>query len=1098
MFGFFKRIFSTQSQRDIKKLRPIVEKINKIYGSLAVLTHDELRAETDKLRTFIETNTKSVAEKVSKLKEEAEATQDLKKQFTLFASIDKWEKKYNEKIESILLEMLPRAFAIVKETARRFKEHRELVVQATGFDKALAEKYDHLVIQGDKAHWHNRWLVRGEEITWNMVHFDVQLMGGIVLHQGKVAEMKTGEGKTVAAIPPAFLNALAKKGVHIFTVNDYLAQRDAEWMGPIFQFHGMRVACIEGTPIKSQERREAYNADITYGTNSGFAFDYLYDNIATSKDQQVQRSHHYAIIDELDCALIDNALTPFIVSGSAQVDNHKLYRNLKPRVKQMYQAQQHLVTAFLKEAKEKIGTKAQKEGALSLFRAYRGLPTYWPLITYLSEKGIKRILADTENDYLRENAQAMPEADAPLYFTIDKKTNTIDITDKGIEYLTKKDEASHFFILPDIGTQVAEIEKDHTCTDEEKIARKKALFEEFSTKSSRIHTVTQLLKAYTLYKKNQEYVVMEGEVKIVDEKTGRILRGRRYSDGLHQALEAKEDVRIAKPTQTYASITPPNQFRMYHKISGMTGTAATEATELLEIYNLEVVIIPTNKKVIRKDFPDRLYKTKREKMQAIAEIVQKIHKTHRPILIITPDVETSEYIRKLLNIAPTRVLNAKNHLLEATIIATAGELDAITLATQMAGRGTDIKVTPEAEALGGLCVIMVEKHETRRVDNQARGRAGRQGQKGSSMCFLSLEDPLVVHWSHGALGRQVDRIWGKEGEVLIDNTINKLITSVQKNKEQNHFFSRKRTLEYDNVMDKQRKVIYRWRKHALTRKRLDFDIMYAVYSTIKDIVLQKTNAEERRKEHTILTLVEVLNLQRSMIAEAMKHAPDVAIKKIYQQATKQRIQKEEAFVADLYEKLKKVKGLKHAIVPLACNEEIIPLDLDIPAMMESQGKSAIGLIHSALTLHVLDQLWIKHLQRMDHLKDSVRTAHYEQKDPLLVYKFEGVKIFKELIHTINRTITHYLLHFKVAVDAITLQQEGLLPKQWEDLQASKDDTEGAVMEHGSKPAPVITAKTFNRNERVTVRYADGTTKKNIKYKTVADDIEKGSCTLVAA
>lgn len=1093
MFGFLKRLFGTKAERNIKRLKPYVKKINTLYATLAKLSHDELRAETDKLRAFLASKTDTITQEITALQTQVADTGELREKLKLNEKISQLEEKQARITERALHEMLPQAFAIVKETARRFKENTTITVKANDFDKKIAEKYDYVALVDGTAQWANTWEVEGQKITWDMVHYDVQLMGGIVLHQGKIAEMLTGEGKTLVATLPAFLNALTKKGVHIITVNDYLAKRDAAWMRPIFQFHGISVSCIEGTPVQSPQRRESYNADITYGTNNGFGFDYLYDNIAKKVSQQVQRGHYYGIGDEIDYVLIDDANTPLIVSGAAQkTENHKIYRALKPRIRYIYQLQEQLVRQLLKEAKEKIAEKNKKEGGLALFRAYRGLPTYWPLIAYLSEKGVKKILSSVEDYYLQENGKLMPEADEPLFFTIDKKSNTIDLTDKGIEYLTQKDEGKDFFVLPDIGTEMATITKDKSLTDEEKIELKNKKLSEFTQRSARIHATNQLLRAYALYHKNREYVVMDNQVKIVDEKTGRILKGRRYSNGLHQALEAKEDVTIEKSSQVYATISPSNQFRMYRKLAGMTGTAATEATEMMEIYHLEVVSIPPNKPVIRKDHQDHLYKTEREKLDAIVSLVAEIKAKHRPILLITPSVEVSERIRKRLNVPPTKVLNAKNHHLEAQIIAKAGELDTITIATQMAARGTDIKVPPAAEEVGGLFVIIVEKHETRRVDNQARGRAGRQGQPGDSVCFLSLEDPLIVHWKHGALGKQVDRVWSKEGEVLIDKMIAGLITNVQRTKEQNHFFARKRTLEYDNVMEKQRNAIYERRNHALRRESLQVDNMYAIYSSIYDLITQKTRKTE---EKIHLSLVELLHLTKETIIEATKHqTPRKAANNLYKKVVAQLEEREAQLAKQLCEELSKLENMTNIVLPIQCGETLLPVPLNIPEVVESKGKKGIATIQSEITLAVIDKFWTSHLQAMNELKDSVRNAVYENKDPILVYKFESVNIFKELINNINTLITQYLLTFKVAIDKIVLEKAGFVPVEAQQLLASKDDGKDNYVQSPQKP--IVIQREIGRNDRVSVRYTDGTVKKDVKYKTVEADIIAKNCTLI--
>jgi preprotein translocase subunit SecA len=1089
MFGIIRKLFGTQSERRIQKLRTYVTKINEIYEGFASISNDALRAETDKLREQILAVTAPIDEEIASIGKQIEESTQPQVKYALLDKIEKKEALRNKKVEDILMKLLPTAFAIIKDTARRFKEQDAVTVKATDFDRTLAEQAKNITLEGDQAHWNSSWDVRGELTRWDMLHYDVQLIGGIVLHQGKIAEMGTGEGKTLVATLPAFLNALTKQGVHVMTVNDYLAQRDAEWIGPIFQFHGISVACLEGTPIRSPERKSAYNADITYGTSSSFGFDYLYDNMAATLNHQVQRKKNYVIIDEIDSILIDDATTPLIISGPSHNETHKAYQSLKPRVRQMYQIQQHLVTELLKEAKEKIANNKKKAGGVSLFRAYRALPTYEPLISFLSQKGIKKILVSTEDYFLEGNSKMMPEADAPLFFTIDKKFNTIELTDKGIEYLTKKDEDSNFFVLPDIGAEMAKIGKDKSITDEAKATTQKKLIEEFSSKSARIHAVNQLLKAYSLYRKNTEYIVVKGSVKIVDEKTGRVLEGRRYSAGLHQALEAKEDLTVARATQTYATITAPNLFRMYHKMSGMTGTAATEAVEFLDIYKLDVIVIPPNKPVIRKDFEDCFYKTEHEKFQAVAKFVKEIHETKRPILLITPSVQVSEQARKLLNVPPSQVLNAKNHALEAGIIAKAGELGAITIATQMAGRGTDIKVGPEAEAAGGLFVMIVEKSVTQRVDNQAKGRAGRQGQSGSSIVFLSLEDPLVSFWRHSLFGSQADKLWTKEGDVLQDKRLTKSIEEVQRAKENNRYLSRKRTLEYDNVLDKQRTTIYLRRNHALANKHLNLDIKQARYSALRDLITLKNNEKDSK---LYLAIFDALGLPKEETLSIINNnTTEKATKMLYKTLTEHQEKKEEEVAATIYEKIASFEetSAEYAVLPLQFQGQKLPVYLPITDVLETQGKAAIKAIQSSITLSVIDSLWTNHLQQMDELKESVRTASYEQKDPLLVYKFEALKLFKQLVMTINQNITLMLITAEPIAHEVTLEES-----RREDH--SLDELRESVQMDKGQSAPVIMPKITGRNERVTVRYEDGTLKENVKYKVVEKEIEKGKCVVV--
>ena len=1090
MFGFLKRLFGTKSQRDIKKLRPYVEEINRICESLTHLSHDGLRGETEKLRGQLQKELQPIEDKIAAARIAVEKEVNMREKTNLFRSLDGLEEEYRTVMDEALTKILPRAFAIVKETARRFKEYPTLVVTANDFDRSMAEEEPYVTMEGGMAHWKNRWMAEGQEIVWDLVHYDVQLMGGIVLHQGKVAEMGTGEGKTLVVTLPAFLNALTKKGVHIVTVNDYLAKRDAQWMAPLFQFHGISIGCIEDTPTHSLERKKTYAKDITYGTHNGFGFDYLYDNMATSAAQQVQRGFHCAFVDEIDSILIDEVSTPLIISGRSSIDNRKIYSSLKPRIKQLYQVQQQLVMKLLKEAKQKIGEGNTTEGGLALFRAYRGLPTYGPLISFLSEKGMKKILADTEGHYREFNNKLMPEADEMLFFTIDQKMNSVDLTDKGLDYLSQKKAENSFFVLPDVATEMAGIEGDTTLGSQEKIDKKRELLQDFSRKSARIHAVNQLLKAYTLYKKNISYVVLESKVKIVDQKTGRLLGGRRYSDGLHEALEAKEDLPIQKPTQTFATITPANQFRMYHKLAGMTGTAITEATEMMETYKLEVVVIPPNKPIIRKDLEDRLYKTDSEKMDAIAQEVKEIQATGRPILLITPSVEVSEQLRRLLNLAPTQVLNAKNHDLEAAIIARAGQVGVITIATQMAGRGTDIKVVPEALTAGGLFVIIVEKHETRRVNNQARGRTGRQGQPGTTLCYLSLEDPLVVHWKQGALGGQVDRIWSKEGEVLTDSMITGIITRVQKAKEHNRFSSRKRALSYDDVLDKQRKAIYQRRERALMGQRVSFDLIHTIYGVIKKLIMRE---EEENIEGMALSLIELFGGQeveiKRILADNNRYE---AIQAIYRLAIETKRSKEKKVAKILYDNLKKAEEFAYVGLTAQYGKNNLVVQVSIADILETGGQAAIAMLQRRLILHVIDTLWPKHLQHMTAVKSAARNATYENKDPILVYKLEGFNVFKQLLHNIDKMITGFLLTGVVDTERVALKKKKHVEEIDGEFFANKDKEE----EEASSPKPIVVEKEIGRNERVTVRYPDGTTKEQVKYKTVAQDVEEGKCTII--
>ncbi|HEV8514374.1 MAG TPA: preprotein translocase subunit SecA, partial [Cyclobacteriaceae bacterium] len=840
MLKLIAKIFGSKSEKDIKRMTPLVEQTKQEGEKLVSISHDELRNKTLEIQEYINTKLKSIDDELAGLHQQVEDQPDLdiNEKESIFLKVDKIELERNKELEKVLLEVLPRAFAIIRETAKRFKDNDYLEVTATEFDRQLAAKHDNVKIVGDKAHWHKQWMAAGNLITWDMVHYDVQIIGGIALHEGKVAEMATGEGKTLVATFPAFLNALAKRGVHIVTVNDYLARRDSEWMGPIFQFHGLQVDCIDKHEPNSIARRDAYKADICYGTNNEFGFDYLRDNMARDPEELVQRGHHYAMVDEVDSVLIDEARTPLIISGPIpRGDEHEFY-DLKPRINKVVEAQKKLVNQYLNDAKKLLGEGNEKEGGLPLFRAHRAMPKYKPLIKMLSETGNKAVLQKTENFYLQDNKKEMPNADAPLFFVIDEKDNSVELTEKGIDLITGEGEDHKFFILPEIGTELNKIEKDLTIADSDKLLRKEELIRDYNTKSQRIHSINQLLKAYTLFEKDTEYIIVDGKVKIVDEQTGRVLDGRRYSDGLHQAIEAKENVKVEDATQTYATITLQNYFRMYHKLAGMTGTAETEAGELWDIYKLDVVVIPTNRAVTRKDHDDMVYKTVREKFMAVIDEIVKLTSEGRPVLVGTTSVEISELVSRMLQMKKIKhnVLNAKQHQREAEIVAEAGKPGTVTIATNMAGRGTDIKLTPESRAAGGLAIIGTERHESRRVDRQLRGRSGRQGDPGTSSFYVSLEDNLMRLFMPERIARIMDRLGLKEGEVIQHSMVTNSIERAQKKVEENNFGIRKRLLEYDNVMNSQREVIYKRRKNALFGERLQLDILTMLFDTCDDIV----------------------------------------------------------------------------------------------------------------------------------------------------------------------------------------------------------------------------------------------------------------------
>jgi preprotein translocase subunit SecA len=838
MFKIFSKLFGTKSERDLKELTPYVDLVNAEYAKLASLSNDELRAQSEGLKAHIASELKSIDDQIVALREQAAAEPNVDSKEAIFKKIDALELDRNKQLEVVLMAILPKAFAIVKDTARRFKDNESLEVTASYFDRQVATKKKNVSIEGDKAVWSSTWDVIGQPIKWNMLHYDVQLIGGLVLHQGKISEMATGEGKTLVATLPAFLNALAGLGVHIVTVNDYLAKRDAEWNAPLFEFHGMSVDCIDRHQPNTTDRRNAYKADLTYGTNNEFGFDYLRDNMSRTPDELVQRKHHFAMVDEVDSVLIDDARTPLIISGPVPRGDEQEYLELKPRVSRIVEAQKKLAMELLNEAKKKIAAGDKKEGSLALFRAHRGMPKYKPLIKYLSESGIKQLMQESESIYLSENQKLMPQADAPLYFTIDERHNSIELTEKGIDFLTGESEQTNFFILPDIAVDLDLIEKDQTLSEQERVIQKEALIRDYSVKTARIHTVNQLLKAYTLFEKDVEYVIMDQKVKIVDEQTGRIMDGRRYSDGLHQAIEAKENVRVEDATQTYATVTLQNYFRMYHKLAGMTGTAETEAGEFWEIYKLDVVSIPTNVPAVRKDFEDKVYRSVREKYNALTDEIVELVEAGRPVLVGTTSVENSEIISRMLTLRkiPHQVLNAKQHQREAEVVAEAGKPGTVTIATNMAGRGTDIKLTPDAKASGGLAIVGTERHESRRVDRQLRGRAGRQGDTGSSQFFVSLEDNLMRLFGSDRMAKVMDKMGLEEGEVIQSSMITKSIERAQKKVEENNFGMRKRLLEYDDVMNYQRDAIYTRRRNALFGDRLAVDIANTLYDVCEEVV----------------------------------------------------------------------------------------------------------------------------------------------------------------------------------------------------------------------------------------------------------------------
>ena len=1034
---------------------------------------------------------------------------DLHTKEDLFNEIDALEEKRNEKLEEVLLEVLPETFAIVKDTARRFMENEQLEVTASMFDKEMSGKAEHVNLKGDKAVWNNTWKAAGNEVTWDMMHYDVQLIGGIVLHKGKIAEMATGEGKTLVATLPAFLNALSKRGVHIVTVNDYLAKRDAEWMAPIFQFHGISVDCIDNYKPNSEERRKAYQCDIVYGTNNEFGFDYLRDNMTRETKELVQGKHHFAMIDEVDSVLIDEARTPLIISGPVPKGDVHEFDSLKPRIEKLVQEQRKLASDFLLEAKKLIKEGKEDEGGLALFRAYRGLPKHKPLIKFLSEQGIRQILQKTENIYLADNSKLMPEADEPLLFTIEEKNNNIDLTEKGIDLITKDGEDPNFFILPDIGIEIANLEKDESLSDEEMLEQKDKLIKDYAEKAERIHSVNQLLKAYTLFEKDTEYILVDGKVKIVDEQTGRVMEGRRYSDGLHQAIEAKENVKVEDATQTYATITLQNYFRMYHKLAGMTGTAETEAGEFWDIYKLDVVVIPTNKPIIRDDRQDKVYKTVREKFNAVAAEIEEMSKAGRPVLVGTTSVEISEILSRMLNMRKIKhqVLNAKQHAKEADVVAEAGKPGTVTIATNMAGRGTDIKLAKESKEAGGLAIIGTERHESRRVDRQLRGRAGRQGDTGSSQFFVSLEDNLMRMFGSDRIAKLMDRMGLEEGEVIQHSMISKSIERAQKKVEENNFGTRKRLLEYDDVMNSQREVIYKRRKNALYGERLQLDIMNMLYDTCEDIVnnSKATDAFDDFRLSILATFGIDFEISKEEY-EAMK--PNELKEKLYNhvynsyKAKNDRI-KEKAL--PILKDISKTKGatVKEIMVPFTDGKKQIGVVTDLQKNIETEGQELILSMEKISTLAIIDENWKEHLREMDDLKQSVQNAVYEQKDPLLIYKFEGFELFKRFIGKLNEDTSSFMMKLDLPVQDSSQVQAAAQRKQQQNYKESKEES-GSVLSGGQnknrppveKQMPVKSEKIVGRNDRVSVQYQDGSVKKDVKFKTVEEDVKSNKCVLL--
>jgi preprotein translocase subunit SecA len=1039
MLGFLTKLFGGhKSERDIKAIEPVVKQINEAFEKLQSLSVDQLREKTQEFRQRISVHLSKIDGTINERRAAAENAHDVADKDAIYQEIDKLKKERDTQLEEVLKELLPEAFAVVKETARRLSQNATITATATALDRQLAVTKDYVTIEGDNVTWKNSWTAAGNVVTWNMVHYDVQLIGGTVLHQGKISEMATGEGKTLVSTLPAYLNALAGEGVHIVTVNDYLARRDSEWNGPLFEFLGITVDCIDKHQPNTGGRRNAYLADITYGTNNEFGFDYLRDNMVHNPDEMVQRKHHFAMVDEVDSVLIDDARTPLIISGPIPRGEEQEFHILKPRIQALVEAQRSAALSYLSEAKKLIaaGKDDPKTGGLALMRAWRGLPKSSALIKYLSEPGIKVLLQKAENYYLADQQREMPKVDEELYFSIDEKNNSVDLTEKGIALITRAGEDPHFFIMPDVGSEIAEIEKLDITADE-KLHRKETLLQDFAQKSDRIHSVQQLLKAYTLFDKDVEYVVMDGKVKIVDEQTGRILEGRRYSDGLHQAIEAKENVNVEAATQTFATVTLQNYFRMYHKLAGMTGTATTEAGEFWEIYKLDVVTIPTNLPISRKDTEDLVYKTKRDKYKAVIEEIKVMQAAGRPVLVGTTSVEVSELLSKMLTFekVPHNVLNAKQHAREAQIVAEAGLAGAVTIATNMAGRGTDIKLGPGVKEAGGLGIIGTERHESRRVDRQLRGRAGRQGDPGSSQFFVSLEDDLMRMFGSDRIAGLMDRMGYKEGEVIQHSMITRSIERAQKKVEENNFGIRKRLLEYDDVMNKQRTVIYNKRNHALFGERLAIDTDNAFYDVAEYIVTthRDTGDVEAFKLDAILNFGIDTEITRD---ELVKTDVTSLATRLYTQAKESYERKTAELAANtlpVIEQIHREQGhhIENISIPFTDGKKGVNVLANLQKVVDTKGYETINALERSITLSLIDEAWKDHLRAMDDLKQSVQGAVYEQKDPLLIYKFEAFNLFKQLSTDTSREIVSFLCRSGIPVqqDDRPQQQEQQAPPQ---------------------------------------------------------------------
>ena len=1066
----FKKIFGTKADRDMKALRPMLDKVLAAYDAIDKLSDDDLREKCQSLKDKIKAEIAQDEARIAQIKEELEQDIPVSQKEALATESDKLVKKVDETIEKVLDEILPEAFAIMKSTARRFKENPVIRVKATDFDRNLSASKEFVTIEGDYALWQNHWMAGGNEITWDMVHYDVQLIGGIVLHQGKIAEMATGEGKTLVATLPVFLNALAGKGVHVVTVNDYLSKRDSEWMGPLYMFHGLSVDCIDKHQPNSDARKRAYSCNITFGTNNEFGFDYLRDNMAGSMNDLVQRKHHFAIVDEVDSVLIDDARTPLIISGPVPKGEDQQFLEYKPLVERLYSNQKSLVTSLLNEAKKLIAEGNEKEGGDLLFRAYKGYPKYKPLIKFLSEPGMKQLLQKVENFYIQDNEREMPYITDELYFVINEKQHSVDMTDKGRDLITGNLEDSNFFVLPDVGAAVAEVQKDTELSAEQKQIKKDEILADFALKSERVHTVNQLLKAYTMFDKEIDYIIQDGKIKIVDEQTGRIMEGRRWSDGLHQAVEAKENVKVEAATQTFATITLQNYFRMYHKLAGMTGTAETEAGEFWSIYKLDVVVIPTNRPIARNDQNDLIYKTKKAKYEAVINKIVELTGEGRPVLVGTTDVETSELLSRMLRLRGIQhqVLNAKQHAREAEVVKHAGETGTVTIATNMAGRGTDIKLSDEVKAAGGLAIIGTERHDSRRVDRQLRGRSGRQGDPGSSIFYVSLEDKLMRLFGSERIAGVVDKLGMEDHEALEAPMLNSSIERAQKKVEENNFGIRKRLLEYDDVMNSQREVIYTKRRNALSGERVEIDVMNMMQDMAQILA---DRAEEYDYESFSELVMTSLSADPGFDEEFFNGAKpkDIAerlhnhILETYQRRMDTMVQKAFPIIKEVYEKQAAI--YTNIAIPISDGRKMLTLSVDLKRAYESEGREIARALSKTITLWRIDEKWKEHLRDMDDLKQSVQNATYEQKDPLLIYKFESFNLFSQMLEDLNKEVLSFLLRAFIPLRDASQAKAPSQPRKQDmsQLQTSRQDlvTNGG---EAKSNMPVHVEKQVGRND----------------------------------